>query len=238
MTRLLDDDEPASSSTSLVATDPREAIVWIEALVSKVVIGEENPKRTATYLNGVVVAPDGVIAVAFDRSFHKPIKEASEGDDRERITISAFFSDRRRFEAKIVAFDDSSGVALLKIDASGLRYLECGSTVGIGQNVRYFSTSGLDGQVMVGPPNQTHVYETQVAGIARLPKDVPAGRFEINGSQVAGRSGVVVANDGTLVGLATKEYRKRSGGTVPRGLTIWFVSMQTPCSSCLPRNVS
>ena len=195
-TRLLDDDAPEAPA-SLLAHDPAEAIVWIEAIASRVAVGRDEPKRLATYFNGVVVSADGLIAVALDRSLHKAVTEASDGNDRDRLTISAFFTDRKRLDARVAAFDASTGVALLKIEVSGLRHLACGSTVGINQQVRYHSVDALG--------KRASGYDTQVAGIPGSPKDVPVGSFEISAHRAGGLPGIVVANDGTLVGLGAPE---------------------------------
>jgi hypothetical protein len=209
-TRLLEDDDPASIVSAEAAADPRSAVVWIEAIVSGVGNGEDEPQRVASYRNGAVVSEDGLIAVAFDKPLRDVLANAGENNPRDKMAVSVFFGSDVRYDAKIVAFHPSSGLALLKIEASGLNSFDCGPAVGMNQMVRYVSTSGLDGPPpAVGPTRPTHMYETQVMGIPGFPMDVSPGTFQINGAQVAGQSGIAVAHDGTLVGLATRVEHNR-----------------------------
>lgn len=175
-------------------TRPGSAVVWVEALLSKTIAGGAAPQRFAVYSSGAIVSPHGLVLVAFSSRYIPALKGETEAP-----TISVFLAQDKAYAARVVALDDE-GLALLKIDATGLPYVECGATIAMGQLVRCYTNHELQ----FVSNSSTSV---RVAGVPGNPKEVPSGRFEVGGNPIRSTTGVIIANDGKLVGLLSAESR-------------------------------
>ena len=96
------------------ANEAKNAVVAIEAISIKK--GKfNNEKYSKSNGSGVIVSSNGYIVTN-----HHVIKEAQE--------INLILEDRREFKAKLVGFDLSTDIALLKIEAQNLPYLKYGNS--------------------------------------------------------------------------------------------------------------
>jgi hypothetical protein len=110
------DDESEQSSDrgiKLPADQAGVAVVWIEA-----VLDEPQPdgrvQATTVYMNGTIVSPDGLIAVAVSPELEptKRLKSAIVNLPNEQVVAG-----------RLIAYDAEFGVGLLKVDTQELPYL-------------------------------------------------------------------------------------------------------------------
>lgn len=98
------------------ANDPSDAIVWIEAIIEeRQSDGGQEPE--AIYMFGTIVSPDGLIATVLEKG------QARE-DVFEQFRTATVGHNRK---GRLVAYQPEYGIALLKVDATGLPFLALAS---------------------------------------------------------------------------------------------------------------
>ncbi len=172
--------------------------------------GDQSPsgvprERVAQSLgSGVLVEPDGVIVTN-----HHVIKGATE--------IVVVLADRREFEARLIAADARTDLAVLRIDAKGeeLPYLHFGDS------------DDLEvGDIVLAIGNPFGVGQTVTSGIVSALGRTEVGQLatqsfiQIDAAINPGNSGgALITLDGRLAGINTAIY-SRSGGSLGIGFAI------------------
>ncbi|MCP9237782.1 trypsin-like peptidase domain-containing protein [Lewinella sp. JB7] len=106
----------SSSPTSFISAAERvtPAVVFVRSYLKRSLLSDLQDERTTTG-SAVIVSPDGFIATN---------NHVIEGARRIRITLQ----DRREFDAEVIGVDESTDLALLKIDAENLPNLMFGNS--------------------------------------------------------------------------------------------------------------
>jgi S1-C subfamily serine protease len=156
------------------------------------------------YQSGFLVSPEGHIATAWSHVL-----------DVEPVVV---LDDGRRFNAKIVGFEPQLELAVLKIDADDLPYLELASeSPELADPI--LAVSNLFGIASGGEP--ASVMQGSVSSISRL--DARRGTFktpytgtvlilDLVANNPGAAGGAVVGGDGRAVGMLGKELRDAAAG--------------------------
>ncbi|MEM0924837.1 MAG: S1C family serine protease [Planctomycetota bacterium] len=183
-----------------VATDSRK----IQQTVVKV-YGAGGLRQLEAYQSGFLVSPEGHVATVWSYVL-----------DVEPIVI---LDDGRRFEAEIVGIQPALELAVLKIDASDLPYLEVPKKLEATWGDPVLAVSNLFGIAAGDEP--ASVMQGMIAGIANL--DARRGTFktpyrgkvlllDLIANNPGAAGGAVVDATGTLVGMLGKELRDSGTG--------------------------
>lgn len=171
--------------------------------------GGEPVTREATSLgSGFIIAPDGYIVtnnhvISAGRSRNQPV---------ESITVT--LADRREFQARVVGRDPLTDLAVLKIEASGLPYVQFGNSqaVRVGDwSIAIGNPFGLGGTVTAGI-------------ISALHRDIGSGQYDryiqTDASINQGNSGGPLFDlNGSVIGINTAIFSP-TGGNVGLGFAI------------------
>ncbi len=151
---------------------------------------EREPQPVTGFGSGVIISEDGYIVT----NYHV-IENAT--------AVEVTLNDRRSFEASIVGSDPNSDIALLKVEAEGLRYIEFGNS----DDLRL-------GQWVLAVGNPMNLTSTVTAGIVSAKgrtvgifggRDMPIESFiQTDAAVNRGNSGGALVNlRGELVGIPT-----------------------------------
>lgn len=165
--------------------------------------GPQRPREEGAIGSGVIVSPDGYILTN-----HHVVEGASQ--------IRVELTDRRAFDAKVVGSDPPSDLALLKVNATGLRSLRLGDS----DRIRV-------GDVVLAIGNPLGVGQTVTMGIVSAKgrsTGLSDGSFEdflqTDAPINRGNSGGALVNtDGDLVGI-NSQILSPSGGSIGIGFAI------------------
>ncbi|MEM6470262.1 MAG: S1C family serine protease [Planctomycetota bacterium] len=183
-----------------VASDSRD----IQKTVVKI-YGAGGLRQLEAYQSGFLVSPEGHIATVWSYVL-----------DVEPIVI---LDDGRRFEAEIVGIQPALELAVLRIDASELPYLEVPKKLQATWGDPVLAVSNLFGIAAGDEP--ASVMQGMIAGIANL--DARRGTFktpyrgkvlllDLIANNPGAAGGAVVDASGTLVGMLGKELRDSGTG--------------------------
>lgn len=180
----------SSSPTSFISAAERvtPAVVFVRSYLKRDLLGDLQGERTTTG-SAVIVSPDGYIATN---------NHVIEGARRIRITLE----DRREFDAEVVGVDESTDLALLKIEADGLPNLMFGN-----------SDSLRVGEWVLAVGNPFSLNSTVTAGIVSAkgrsidvlePDDRIESFIQTDAAVNPGNSGGALVNTaGELIGINT-----------------------------------
>jgi len=97
------------------AKSSQQAVVFIRSLINikdGALMGESLSSETGS---GVIISPDGYIVTN-----HHVVKDADE--------VDVMLNDNREFKAQVIGNDPNTDLALIKIEAEGLRFLVFGNS--------------------------------------------------------------------------------------------------------------
>ncbi|MEA3036690.1 MAG: serine protease Do, partial [Sphingomonadales bacterium] len=158
--------------------------------------------------SGFLVSPDGYVVTN-----NHVISPARTGATVESITVT--LADRREYEAKLIGRDQTSDLALLKINATGLPYVNFGD-----------STRTRVGDWVVAIGNPFGLGGTVTAGIvSALHRNLPGGGvydryIQTDASINMGNSGGPMFDlNGNVIGINTALYSP-TGGNIGIGFAI------------------
>jgi serine protease Do len=166
--------------------------------------GGEPVTREATSLgSGFIVGADGYVVT------NNHVISAGEGRDKPVESITVTLSDRREYKARVVGRDTLTDLALLKIEATGLPFVQFGNS----EQIRVG-----DWAIAIGNP--FGLGGTVTAGIvSALHRDIGSGQYDryiqTDASINKGNSGGPLFNmDGEVIGINTVIYSRtgQSGG--------------------------
>ncbi len=196
------------------------AVVEILATGYRVGTGSSSPgsllTRQRTTGSGVTLSPDGYCVtnahVVVGRDSIKALLAIPA--DRERETKSILKAQGKIVEAKLVGIDLETDLAVLKLNAENLPYLELGDSDELGQGeiiLAMGSPLGLDNSVSMGV----------VSSLARqLKPDDPVVYIQTDATINPGNSGgPLISTDGKVVGINTF-ILSQSGGNEGLGFAI------------------
>ncbi|WP_390621742.1 S1C family serine protease [Rubripirellula tenax] len=181
--------------------------VWSRDAQRRVVkvYGAGGLKGLEAYQSGFLVSPDGHIATAWSYVLDvEPIVQLDDG---------------RRFESKIVGFEPSLELAVLKIEASELPYFKVESETSVQWGDPVIAISNLFNIATGDEP--ASVMQGSVASVTQL--DARRGTFktpyqgdvlilDLIANNPGAAGGAVVDADGQLVGMLGKELRDSATG--------------------------
>jgi serine protease Do len=169
--------------------------------------GEPVTREASSLGSGFIISPDGYLVT------NNHVITGRSGDAVvDKITVT--LSDRREFEARVIGRDPLSDMALLKINATGLPYVNFGDS----QSVRV-------GDWVVAIGNPFGLGGTVTAGIvSALHRNIGASQYEryiqTDASINQGNSGGPLFDlDGNVVGINTAIFSP-TGGNVGLGFAI------------------
>ena len=157
------------------------------------------------YQSGFLVSPEGHVATVWSYVL-----------DVDPVVV---LSDGRRFESKIVGFEPSLALAVLKIDASDLPFFRVNEEVNVQWGDPVIAVSNLFG--IASGNEQASVMQGSVAAITEL--DARRGTFktpyrgkvlilDLIANNPGAAGGAVVDAGGNLVGMLGKELRDAATG--------------------------
>jgi serine protease Do len=165
-------------------------------------------QRGGSLGSGFLVSPDGYVVTN-----NHVISPARTGATVESITVT--LADRREYEAKLIGRDQTSDLALLKINATGLPYVNFGD-----------STRTRVGDWVVAIGNPFGLGGTVTAGIvSALHRNLPGGGvydryIQTDASINMGNSGGPMFDlNGNVIGINTALYSP-TGGNIGIGFAI------------------
>lgn len=163
--------------------------------------GGSGPQRGGTSMgSGFVISDDGYVLT----NFH-----VIDGADKVTVTLS----DRREFEAEVIGSDEQYDVAVLKIQADGLRWLRPGSSTSVEAGqwvVAIGSPFGLDHSVTAGivsAVGRSNPYSGQQY-VPFIQTDVAINRGNSGGpllntsGEVVGINSQIFSNSGGFMGVS------------------------------------
>ncbi len=171
--------------------------------------GGEPVTREATSLgSGFIIAPDGYIVT------NNHVISAGESRNQPVESITVTLSDRREYKARVVGRDPLTDLAVLKIEAAGLPYVQFGNsqTVRVGEwAIAIGNPFGLGGTVTAGI-------------ISALHRDIGSGQYDryiqTDASINQGNSGGPLFDlAGNVIGINTAIFSP-TGGNVGLGFAI------------------
>jgi serine protease Do len=171
--------------------------------------GGEPVTREATSLgSGFVIAADGYIVT------NNHVISAGEGRNQPVESITVTLSDRREFKARVVGRDPLTDLAVLKIEATGLPFVQFGNseTTRVGDwSIAIGNPFGLGGTVTAGI-------------ISALHRDIGSGQYDryiqTDASINQGNSGGPLFDlAGNVIGINTAIFSP-TGGNVGLGFAI------------------
>ena len=171
--------------------------------------GGEPVTREATSLgSGFIIAPDGYIVT------NNHVISAGEGRNQPVESITVTLSDRREYKARVVGRDTLTDLALLKIEASGLPFVQFGN-----------SQAARVGDWAIAIGNPFGLGGTVTAGIvSALHRDIGSGQYDryiqTDASINQGNSGGPLFDlSGNVIGINTAIFSP-TGGNVGLGFAI------------------
>ncbi|MEI6487097.1 MAG: Do family serine endopeptidase [Sphingomonadales bacterium] len=171
--------------------------------------GGEPVTREATSLgSGFIIAADGYIVT------NNHVISAGEGRNQPVESITVTLADRREFKARVVGRDTLTDLALLKIEATGLPFVQFGNSQ---------ATRVGDWSIAIGNP--FGLGGTVTAGIiSALHRDIGSGQYDryiqTDASINQGNSGGPLFDlDGNVIGINTAIFSP-TGGNVGLGFAI------------------
>ncbi len=171
--------------------------------------GGEPVTREATSLgSGFIIAADGYIVT------NNHVISAGEGRNQPVESITVTLSDRREFKARVVGRDPLTDLAVLKIEATGLPFVQFGNSqaVRVGDwSIAIGNPFGLGGTVTAGI-------------ISALHRDIGSGQYDryiqTDASINQGNSGGPLFDlNGNVIGINTAIFSP-TGGNVGLGFAI------------------
>ncbi|WP_017668260.1 Do family serine endopeptidase [Sandarakinorhabdus sp. AAP62] len=171
--------------------------------------GGEPVTREATSLgSGFIIAADGYIVT------NNHVISAGEGRDKPVESITVTLSDRREYRARVVGRDPLTDLAVLKIEATGLPFVQFGNSeqVRVGDwSIAIGNPFGLGGTVTAGI-------------ISALHRDIGSGQYDryiqTDASINQGNSGGPLFDlNGNVIGVNTAIFSP-TGGNVGLGFSI------------------
>jgi len=171
--------------------------------------GGEPVTREATSLgSGFIIAADGYIVT------NNHVISAGESRDKPVESITVTLSDRREYKARVVGRDPLTDLAVLKIEATGLPFVQFGNsqTVRVGEWAMAIGNPfGLGGTVTAGI-------------ISALHRDIGSGQYDryiqTDASINQGNSGGPLFDlNGNVIGINTAIFSP-TGGNVGLGFAI------------------
>jgi len=192
--------------------------------------GGEPVTREATSLgSGFIIAADGYIVT------NNHVISAGEGRNQPVESITVTLSDRREYKARVVGRDPLTDLAVLKIEATGLPFVQFGNseTIRVGEwAIAIGNPFGLGGTVTAGIVSALHRdigsgnYDRYIQTDASINQGNSGGPlFDLNGN-VIGINTAIFSPTGGNVGLGfaiPAELAKpvvdqlKASGTVKRG---------------------
>lgn len=171
--------------------------------------GNEPVTREATSLgSGFIIAADGYVVT------NNHVISAGEGRNQPVESITVTLSDRREFRARVVGRDPLTDLALLKIEATGLPFVQFGNSE---------MTRVGDWSIAIGNP--FGLGGTVTAGIiSALHRDIGSGQYDryiqTDASINQGNSGGPLFDlNGSVIGVNTAIFSP-TGGNVGLGFAI------------------
>ncbi len=170
--------------------------------------GEPVTREATSLGSGFVISPDGYIVT------NNHVISAGEGRTAPVETITVILSDRREFKAKVIGRDTLTDLALLKIDATGLPYVNFGD-----------SKAARVGDWAIAIGNPFGLGGTVTAGIvSALHRNIGSGQYDryiqTDASINQGNSGGPLFDlDGNVIGINTAIFSP-TGGNVGLGFAI------------------
>jgi serine protease Do len=171
--------------------------------------GGEPVTREATSLgSGFIVGADGYVVT------NNHVISAGEGRDQPVESITVTLSDRREYKARVVGRDTLTDLALLKIDATGLPFVQFGNS----EKIRV-------GEWAIAIGNPFGLGGTVTAGIvSALHRDIGSGQYDryiqTDASINQGNSGGPLFDlAGNVIGINTAIFSP-TGGNVGLGFAI------------------
>jgi serine protease Do len=196
-----------SSATPQTACAQTSVHPWAQTAQSKVVkvYGAGGLKGLEAYQSGFLVSPEGHIATAWSYVL-----------DVEPIVL---LGDGRRFEAKIMHFEPSLEIALLKIDASALPYFEIpksrevrwGDPILAVSNLFNIATGDEAASIMQGRVASIATLDAR-NGTLKTPYRGEVLVLDLVANNPGAAGGAVVSADGKLAGMLGKELRDSATG--------------------------
>jgi serine protease Do len=171
--------------------------------------GGEPVTREATSLgSGFIIAPDGYIVT------NNHVISAGEGRTQPVESITVTLADRREYKARVVGRDPLTDLAVLKIEATGLPFVQFGNSqaVRVGDwSIAIGNPFGLGGTVTAGI-------------ISALHRDIGSGQYDryiqTDASINQGNSGGPLFDlNGNVIGINTAIFSP-TGGNVGLGFAI------------------
>lgn len=171
--------------------------------------GGEPVTREATSLgSGFIIAPDGYVVT------NNHVISAGQGRDQPVESITVTLSDRREYKARVVGRDPLTDLAVLKIDATNLPFVQFGNSE---------KTRVGDWSIAIGNP--FGLGGTVTAGIiSALHRDIGSGQYDryiqTDASINQGNSGGPLFDlAGNVIGINTAIFSP-TGGNVGLGFAI------------------
>ncbi|WP_353217413.1 Do family serine endopeptidase [Sandarakinorhabdus sp.] len=171
--------------------------------------GGEPVTREATSLgSGFIIAADGYIVT------NNHVISAGQGRDQPVESITVTLSDRREYKARVVGRDPLTDLAVLKIEATGLPYVQFGNS----EQIRV-------GEWAIAIGNPFGLGGTVTAGIvSALHRDIGSGQYDryiqTDASINQGNSGGPLFDlNGNVIGINTAIFSP-TGGNVGLGFAI------------------
>ena len=171
------------------------------------IFGAGGPKNLYSYGTGFLVTPNGHIVTVWNHIFDSDF-------------VSIVLHDGRRFDGKVIGYEPSLDLCVLKIEAEGLPHFDLASSIGIGPGTRVLGFSNAF-KVATGDEPVSVIH-----GIVAAKTNLVArrGAFEspytgpvyvvdavTNNSGAAG--GALTTWDGRLVGMIGKELKNTQTNT-------------------------
>ncbi|MBU6164523.1 MAG: Do family serine endopeptidase [Alphaproteobacteria bacterium] len=171
--------------------------------------GGEPVTREATSLgSGFIIAADGYIVT------NNHVISAGEGRNQPVESITVTLADRREYKARVVGRDPLTDLAVLKIEATGLPFVQFGNSLGVrvgDWSIAIGNPFGLGGTVTAGI-------------ISALHRDIGSGQYDryiqTDASINQGNSGGPLFDlNGNVIGINTAIFSP-TGGNVGLGFAI------------------
>lgn len=186
--------------------ETRERLAKVQAAVVKI-FGAGGFRGLEAYQTGLLISPDGHVLTVMSPVLDTP-------------ALKVVLDDGRRLDGKLLGADARLDVAVLRVEAQGLPYIDPLSAVPAEAGTRVFALSNLFGVAIGNEP--VSVQEGVISIVTELAArqgafDTPySGRVYVLDavtSNPGSAGGVLATRDGRLLGMLGKELRNRRNNT-------------------------
>lgn len=186
--------------------ETRERLAKVQAAVVKI-FGAGGFRGLEAYQTGLLISPDGHVLTVMSPVLDTP-------------ALKVVLDDGRRLDGKLLGADARLDVAVLRVEAQGLPYIDPLSAVPAEAGTRVFALSNLFGVAIGNEP--VSVQQGVISIVTELAArqgafDIPfSGRVYVLDavtSNPGSAGGVLVTRDGRLLAILGKELRNRHNNT-------------------------